>query len=402
MKEELEKRIAFVIKIVQFVEGSGGAIGLTCVPLYMLALGISIEGFGIVFTVSSLFSVITYFIIGTHSDKLGRKRYLILGAVAPPVIAFLYIFATDVVHFVILRVISVIFGAVYVAAYRPLIADIQKDAEAGRLWGGLFGLYQLGATLGGLVPAFIFGLYWEEVVQQVEQINLSLFHACFVVVAIIMGLRLLLLTRYIPNIVPEHIPTMTFSLRDMVQNISRNLAIICVLTFLSLIIIIPMDEYLVTIFAIQNLRATIFSFALFRVGLSLLGAINNFVGGYITDRFSMRNTIALLYVLMGIIVIFQPYTLTFSFFALLYFSEKSFYWMSTPAVFAIETKNFRKERRGFDAAVLQTSGILGGMVGSFLVSLGLVSTLGFTSVFFLKAAALFFYGLGIFFFVKED
>jgi MFS family permease len=402
MKEELEKRIAFVIKTVQFVEGSGGAIGLTCVPLYMLALGISIQGFGIVFTISSLFSVITYFIIGTHSDKLGRKRYLILGALAPPLIAFLYIFATDVVHFVILRVISVIFGAVYVAAYRPLIADIQKDAEAGRLWGGLFGLYQLGATLGGLVPALIFGLYWDKVVQHVEQIDLSLFHACFIVVAIIMGLRLLLLTRYIPNIVPEHIPTMTFSLKDMIQNINRNLAIICVLTFLSLIIIIPMDEYLVTIFAIQNLRATIFSFALFRVGLSLLGAINNFVGGYITDRFNMRNTIVLLYVFMGIIVIFQPYTLTFSFFVLLYFSEKSFYWMSTPAVFAIETKNFRKERRGFDAAVLQTSGILGGMVGSFLVSLGLVSTLGFTSVFFLKAAALFFYGLGIFFFVKED
>lgn len=402
MKEELEKRIAFVIKTVQFVEGSGGAIALTCIPLYMLALGISIEGFGIVFTISSLFSVITYFVIGAHSDKLGRKRYLILGALAPPIVAFLYIFATDVVHFVILRVLSVIFGAVYVAAYRPLIADIQKDAEAGRLWGGLFGLYQLGAALGGLLPALIFGLYWEEVVQHVEQIDLRLFHICFVVVAVIMGLRLLLLTRYIPNIVPEHIPSMTFSLKDMFQNISRNLAIICVLTFLSLIIIIPMDDYLVTIFAIQNLRATIFSFALFRVGLSLLGAINNFIGGHITDRFSMRKVIALLYVLMGLIIILQPYTLTFSIFALLYFSEKSFYWMGTPAVFAIETKNFRKERRGFDAAVLQTSGILGGMVGSFLVSLGLISTLGFTVVFFLKAAAMFFYGLGLFFLVKEE
>lgn len=402
MKEELEKRIAFVIKIVQFVEGSGGAIGLTCIPLYMLALGISIEGFGIVFTVSSLFSVITYFIIGTHSDKLGRKRYLILGAVAPPVIAFLYIFATGVFHFVILRVVSVIFGAVYVAAYRPLIADIQKDERAGRLWGGLFGLYQLGATAGGLVPAVIFGLYWKEVLQQVDQIDLQLFHICFIIIGIIMGIRLLLLTRYIPHIVPEHIPTMTFSLKDMVQKINRNLAIICVLTFVSLIIIIPMDEYLVTIFAVQNLRATIFSFALFRVGLNFLGAINNFIGGYITDRFSMKKTIVLLYVLMGFIIIFQPYSITFFVFVLLYFSEKSFHWMANPAVFAIETKNFRKERRGFDAALLQTSGILGGMVGSFLVSLGLVNTLGFTSVFFLKAAAMFFYGLGIFLFVEED
>jgi len=402
MKEELEKRIAFVIKTVQFVEGSGGAIALICIPLYMLALGISIEGFGIVFTVSSLFSVITYFIVGTHSDKLGRKRYLILGALVPPMVAIFYIFALNVIHFVILRVLSVIFGAVYVAAYRPLIADIQKDTEAGKLWGGLFGLYQLGATLGGLVPAFIFGLHWEEVVQQVEQIDLGVFHMCFVIVAIIMGLRLLLLVLYIPNIVPEHIPTMTFSLKDMFQNMNRNLIIICVLTFFSLIVIIPMDDYLVTIFAIQNLRATIFSFALFRVGLSLLGAINNFVGGYITDRFSMRKTIALLYVLMGIIIVFQPYTLTFFIFVLLYFSEKSFYWMGTPAVFAIETKNFRKERRGFDAAMLQTSGILGGMVGSLLVSLGLISTLGFALVFFLKAAAMFFYGLGIFFLVRED
>jgi MFS family permease len=299
-------------------------------------------------------------------------------------------------------VISVVFGAIYVAAYRPLIADIQKDAEAGRLWGGLFGLYQVGATLGGLVPALIFGLQWDKVVQQVEQIDLSLFHMCFVVITIVMGVRLFLLIRYIPNIVPEHIPRMIFSLKDMFRKVSRNLAIICVLTFLSLIVIIPMDDYLVTIFAIQNLRATIFSFALFRVGLSLLGAVNNFLGGYITDRFSMRKTIVLLYIFMGLIIIFQPYTLTFSIFVLLYFFEKSFYWMSTPAVFAIETKNFRKERRGFDAALLQTSGILGGMVGSFLVSLGLVSSLGFTTVFFLKAAAMFFYGLGIFILVKED
>lgn len=401
MKEEIEKRISFVIRTVQFVEGSGGAIALTCIPLYMLALGISIEGFGIVFTVSSLFSVVTYFIIGTHSDKLGRKRYLILGAVAPPLVAIFYIFASNVVHFVILRVLSVIFGAVYVAAYRPLIADIQKDAEAGRLWGGLFGLYQLGATLGGLVPALIFGLHWEEVVQQVEQIDLQLFRICFVFVAVIMSLRFLLLARYIPNVVPDNIPKMTFSVKDMFQNMNRNLIVICVLTFVSLIVIIPMDDYLVTIFAVQNLRATIFSFALFRVGLSLLGAVNNFVGGYITDRFSMRKTIAALYMLMGFIIIFQPYTLTFSIFVLLYFSEKSFYWMGTPAVFAIETKNFRRERRGFDAAVLQTSGILGGMVGSFLVSLGLVSALGFTLIFFLKAAAMFFYGLGIFFLVRD-
>jgi sugar phosphate permease len=238
--------------------------------------------------------------------------------------------------------------------------------------------------------------------QQVEQIDLRLFHLCFIAVALISGLRLLLLARYIPNIVPERIPAIVFSLKDMITHVPRNLAIICVLTFLSLIVIIPMDDYLVTIFAIQNLRATIFSFAIFRVGLSLLGAINNFVGGYITDRFSMRKTIAFLYVLMGIIIIFQPYTLIFSIFVLLYFSEKSFYWMSTPAVFAIETKNFRKERRGFDSALLQTSGIAGGMIGSFLVSLGLVSTLGFTTVFFLKAAAMLFYGLGIFFLVKED
>lgn len=159
LKEEVGKQIAAIIKIVQFVEGSGGAIGTTCVPLYMLALGISIEGFGIVFTISSLFSIITYFVIGAHSDKLGRKRYLVLGALTPPVIAVLYIFASDVTHFVILRVLSVISGAIYVAAYSPLIADIQKDSEAGRLWGGLFGFYQLGATLGGLVPAAIFGLY---------------------------------------------------------------------------------------------------------------------------------------------------------------------------------------------------------------------------------------------------
>lgn len=402
LKEEVGKQIAAIIKVVQFVEGSGGAIGTTCVPLYMLALGISIEGFGIVFTISSLFSIITYFVIGAHSDKLGRKRYLVLGALTPPVIAVLYIFASDVTHFVILRVLSVISGAIYVAAYRPLIADIQKDSEAGRLWGGLFGFYQLGATLGGLVPAAIFGLYWTEVMQQVEQIDLRLFHLCFIAVALISGLRLLLLARYIPNIVPERIPAIVFSLKDMITHVPRNLAIICALTFLSLIVIIPMDDYLVTIFAIQNLRATIFSFAIFRVGLSLLGAINNFVGGYITDRFSMRKTIALLYVLMGIIIIFQPYTLIFSIFVLLYFSEKSFYWMSTPAVFAIETKNFRKERRGFDSALLQTSGIAGGMIGSFLVSLGLVSTLGFTTVFFLKAAAMLFYGLGIFFLVKED
>lgn len=402
MKEEVGKRIAFIIKIVQFVEGSGGAIALTCIPLYMLALGISIEGFGVVFTVSSLFSVVAYFVIGSHSDKMGRKRYLIVGAIIPPVVALSYIYASDVIHFVILRVLSVIFGAVYVAAYRPLIADIQKDSEAGKLWGGLFGFYQLGATLGGLVPAVVFGLYWQEVVQHVQDIDLRLFHICFVVVAITMCLRLVLLTRYIPNITPEHIPVSTFSVKDMFRNIHRNLAIICVLTFISLIVIIPMDDYLVTIFAIQNLKATIFSFALFRVGLSLLGAINNFVGGYITDRFSMKKTIALLYTLMGIIIIFQPYTITFSIFVLLYFSEKSFYWMGTPPVFAIETKYFRKERRGFDAAVLQTSGILGGMVGSFLVSLGLISALGFTAVFFLKAAAVFIYGLGILLLVKED
>lgn len=402
MKEEVAERIAFVIKAVQFVEGSGGAIAQTIVPLYMLAIGISIEGFGIVFTISSFFSVITYFAVGSHSDKLGRKQYLILGALVPPVVGFSYIFASDVVHFVILRVLSVIFGAIYVAAYRPLIADIQKEGEAGRLWGGLFGLYQLGATAGGMVPALIFGLYWKEVVQKVEVIELSLFHICFVIVGVVMVIRLLLLLRYIPNIVPEHIPSITFSFKDMFRNVNRNLAIICALTFLSLIIIIPMDDYLVTIFAIQNLNATIFSFALFRVGLSLLGAVNNFLGGYITDKFSMRKTIALLYVLMGVIIIFQPYTLVFSIFVVLYFSEKSFYWMSTPAVFAIETENFRKERRGFDAALLQTSGILGGMVGSFLVSLGLISALGFTPVFFMKAAAMFLYGLGIFFFVKRD
>lgn len=399
--EEMQKRITFIIKIVQFVEGSGYAIGVICIPLYMLALGISIEGFGVVFTLSSLVSVVMYFFIGTKSDQIGRKRYMVLGALILPVISLLYIGATTVTHFVVLRILSIVASAVYVGAYRPLIADIQKDQGAGRLWGGLFGFYQLGTTAGGFIPVVIFGLQWNKLFEQVEKIDFRLFYVCFVILAVIMSIRLFLLTRYIPNIVPEHIPTMKFSVKEMISGMNRNLLVICVLTFFSLIVIIPMDEYLVTIFAIQNLRATILSFALFRIGLSFLGAVSNFVGGYFTDRFSMRKAIALLYVAMGAVIVFQPYVLTFPLFALLYFGEKSLQWMSTPAVFALETKYFREKRRGFDAAVLQTSGILGGMIGSFLVSLGLVSALGFTTAFFLKAAATIFYGVGIFFLVKE-
>lgn len=108
------------------------ALGLF-VPFYIVfvqGLG-NIESFGIAMGLMALAGGITSYFVGHHSDKLGRKGFLIFAQFTTVIILVLYTFVTSLPQLYVLQVINGIIQEVEGVMSTTLLADITEKYRRG-------------------------------------------------------------------------------------------------------------------------------------------------------------------------------------------------------------------------------------------------------------------------------
>lgn len=125
--------------------------------LYARQQGASLEIIGAMASAYLVANFVAQYPTGWLADRWERRRIMMLGLVANALLAVVYIFVVDPLHFVVLRCAEGLAAASVLPSARALIADAVPDQQRGRAYGFFSAWlnvgFLLGPAIGGLLAS---------------------------------------------------------------------------------------------------------------------------------------------------------------------------------------------------------------------------------------------------------
>jgi len=125
----------------------------TVLPLVVLEFSLSHYSAGILLGLFNLPYALLQLVFGEASDRFGRRRLIVIGALASSIAMLLTGLSRDLIQLGALQVIAGIASAAYHPAGIPLVSESSGEQERGRA----LGFHQMGGALGSLLPPIIAG-----------------------------------------------------------------------------------------------------------------------------------------------------------------------------------------------------------------------------------------------------
>ena len=149
------KRIFPVVALITFTAMLGGGIIAPLLPRYATEMGASALMLGVIVAGYAASKALLMPVIGRYSDRLGRKKFLIIGMALFSVISLGYIWATETWHLILVRILHGAAGGMIVPIARAIVADFAPRGQEGR-WMGYFNASFIsgmgaGPLLGGIM-----------------------------------------------------------------------------------------------------------------------------------------------------------------------------------------------------------------------------------------------------------
>ena len=110
------------------------ALGLF-MPFYIIFIhdfGGSIESFGFAIGLMILAQSLTSYYVGRHSDRFGRKGFLIASGFATTIVIIVYTFITSLTHLYLLQIIIGITQAMQMTMKTSLLGDVTQKVSRGK------------------------------------------------------------------------------------------------------------------------------------------------------------------------------------------------------------------------------------------------------------------------------
>ena len=101
-------------------------------PIYLDSMGISLVNIGLVFAFGAMIAGIIRFPIGTMADRVGRRPLMLIGAIGYPLFALGVIFSSTTAHFIGMKLVVEVFGALFWIAFWAYIYDTIKSGKEGK------------------------------------------------------------------------------------------------------------------------------------------------------------------------------------------------------------------------------------------------------------------------------
>ena len=109
----------------------GWGLTTSLLSIYLNNLGISLANIGLIFGVGMIISGIVRIPMGTVVDKLGKKKFLLFGAIGFPIFAAGIALSTSIGHFIFLQLLIGFFSAVFWIAFGAYFFDIMSRGREG-------------------------------------------------------------------------------------------------------------------------------------------------------------------------------------------------------------------------------------------------------------------------------
>jgi len=139
------------ILILGLIVSIPAGLATVLLPLYLQELGISYTEMGLIFAIGPILGLILNYVVGTHSDKAGRRVYLIIGSIFFSVYFLILAFALNSWQFALASLFWSAYSAISGASATAYLCDIIPKNERGKLVGlynGALGLATVIAMVG--------------------------------------------------------------------------------------------------------------------------------------------------------------------------------------------------------------------------------------------------------------
>ncbi|MFC1927567.1 MFS transporter [Chloroflexota bacterium] len=204
----MEKRTLVILLLALFIAFLGVGIIAPIIPIYAMDLGATGVTLGLMIAAFSISQGALQPVVGSLSDRHGRKRFLVAGLSIYAVVGLTYTLATSVEHLILIRLFNGVGSAMIAPIVMAYIGDLAPQGQEGKYMGmlniALFAGIGAGPILGG-------------VFRDVTGIN-SAFYAMSALTAASLGLILTLLPPQRSDRQIQSTPGLLTTLRRMLHN----------------------------------------------------------------------------------------------------------------------------------------------------------------------------------------
>ena len=150
----MEKRTLVILLLAVFIAVLGVGIVAPIIPIYAIDLGATGVTLGLMIAAFSISRGALQPVVGSLSDRRGRKRFLVAGLAIYAVMGFTYTLATSVEHLILIRLFHGVGSAMIVPIAMAYIGDLTPQGQEGKYMGmlniALFAGIGGGPILGGV------------------------------------------------------------------------------------------------------------------------------------------------------------------------------------------------------------------------------------------------------------
>lgn len=146
-------------------------------PFYIIfikEIGANFTEFGIAYALFALSSALIHKIIGSYSDKLGRKIFLLTSAWGLAILFLLFPIVTNIIQVYALQIILGVFGAMQKTSEKSIIADFTDIKVRGKEIGNYHGWIAIFSALAVIIGGYLIDLFSIEIIFYIASLILFL------------------------------------------------------------------------------------------------------------------------------------------------------------------------------------------------------------------------------------
>lgn len=337
-------------------------------PIYLLSLGHSFSEIGVMVATFSIGIIIFRLFVSMHSDKVGRKIYVIASLIGSASVCFILPFGTSMLYFIIILITRGACRGAFLAVRAPLIKDICEESERGKMLGLASAFSTVGSALGGMLSGW---LYIEN--------NLEKLFFAIGLVYLFAGIFSLL---FLPQkTMSMAIESKKITLQEKylckIKSIPYNIKVLCGVNMIQNIVTPPLWSMILPVYFTSVIGMSVKSMGLVFSMDNVLGVPSSIVGGIWADKNNFRDKSMILNIIcafIAIILSMQKSPIFFTIFILVFMTVFS---INSPVLEKIESISARDGETGFDLGLISASVALGGSIGSIIFGV-MIDTYGFS------------------------
>lgn len=337
-------------------------------PIYLLSLGHSFSEIGVMVATFSIGIIIFRLFVSMHSDKVGRKIYVIASLIGSASVCFILPFGTSMLYFIIILITRGACRGAFLAVRAPLIKDICEESERGKMLGLASAFSTVGSALGGMLSGW---LYIEN--------NLEKLFFAIGLVYLFAGIFSLL---FLPQkTMSMAIESKKITLQEKylckIKSIPYNIKVLCGVNMIQNIVTPPLWSMILPVYFTSVIGMSVKSMGLVFSMDNVLGVPSSIVGGIWADKNNFRDKSMILNIICAFIAIILSMQKSPIFFTIFILVFMTIFSINSPVLEKIESISARDSETGFDLGLISASVALGGSIGSIIFGV-IIDTYGFS------------------------